>query len=117
MPRPALALAPALALVLALALALAACRSDSKVDPAYSRDIDRICHVERHSGADQDETAARPIIAAEWLGRNLETQAARDFLATVARLDPAAKPAALRAEAKRTGVAGCPTAAAWEQAP
>lgn len=87
----------------------------SELDPAYAADVERVCHVERLSGADQDETQARAVIAAEWLGRHVETQAGRDFLASLVPLAPPEKAARLRAEAARAGLEDCPTAAAWEQ--
>lgn len=114
-----------------LALLLAACQSSDKpADPApatapggataaddYSADVAKICDVERLSGADAEETTARSIIAADWLGRNLTTDRARDLLARVARQGPADKARILREEAKKAGLDGCPTAVAWEKLP
>lgn len=104
-------------------IVLAACQSDKTSGdraPAptdYHADIAKICDVEKLSGADAEETTARSIIAAEWLGRNIKTQEARDFLAKVAQLGAADKAKALRAEAARAGLDACPTASAWETLP
>lgn len=100
-------------MILALAVTLG-CQKRSEPEDHASHDIERICDVERLSGADRDETAARSVIAAEWLGRHIETQEGRDFLASLVPLKPADKAARLRAEAARAGLADCPTAAAWE---
>lgn len=104
------------------ALWLAACQTDSgtgaQKTPQPSElhaDIGRICDVERLSGADAEETTARSIIAAEWLGRNIATQEARDFLAKVATMGAADKAKALRAAAREAGLDACPTALAWER--
>ena len=113
------------AIVIAVAV-LAACQSEKSSDPKtsdpkpaaepseYHADVARICDVEKLSGADAEETTARSIIAAEWLGRNIETQEARDLLAKVATLPAAEKARTLRAEAQSAGLDDCPTAAAWE---
>ena len=107
-------------LLLPIALVVACQSSSSKQDKPdkkaddYTADINKICNVEKLSGAEADETTARTIIAAEWLGRNLTTDRARDFLAEVARVSAADKARKLRAEAKKLGLADCPTAIAWE---
>jgi hypothetical protein len=80
----------------------------------YHADIAKICDVEKLSGAEADETSARSIVAAEWLGRNLTTDQARDLLARLAQLAPEPKAKALRDEAEKAGLEACPTALAWE---
>jgi hypothetical protein len=107
-----------------IAVTLVACQSSKEQPPAsdraepksgYASDIGKICDVEKLSGADAEETTARSIIAAEWLGRNIETDEARDFLARVARVGAADKARLLRDEAARVGAEACPTALAWER--
>ena len=109
------------AAVLLAALALFGCQKkkggEESLDADYAADVARICDVEHLSGAEREESSARSIIAAEWLGRHVKTQAGRDFLASLVPLQPAAKAARLRAEAKRAGLDDCRTAAAWEETP
>lgn len=107
------------ALLLAV-LALFGCQKkkggEESVDADYAADVARICDVEHLSGAEREESSARSVIAAEWLGRHVKTQAGRDFLASLVPLAPAAKAARLRAEARRAGLDDCRTAAAWDEA-
>ena len=91
---------------------LVACQRDvqpaSTDDPAYSRDVDRICHVVERSGARGMELAERTYLTATWLGTNLESPAGRALLAAIQPLDNANKARALEMEATRIGIANCP---------
>jgi hypothetical protein len=85
------------------------------VDAAYARDITNLCNaVTRAPGVD---TATgkndRQIVIAMWLGKVLETQASRDWLAEIQPLQGPEKADALDAEAKRVGLAGCALSAEW----
>jgi len=79
----------------------------------YARDIDRICNADRYSGALAEDEGDRPLIVAQWLGSNLETSRAHEFLVKIQPLGGAAKADALEAEAKRMGVEGCSVAQLW----
>ena|SRR5687768_18462 len=77
-------------------------------DPAYARDVDRICNVVERSGAAGMELAERTYLTATWLGSNLESPAGRALLAGIQPLDDANKARALELEATRIGVTSCP---------
>jgi hypothetical protein len=100
-----------------LFLVLAACQSASESGPsvsvAYKKDVERICDVEKLSGVAERPGENAQLVTAMWLGENLETDQARDFLATLSPLPPAEKANLLRDEAKRAGLAGCALAATW----
>ena len=100
------------------ALALAACHKDSPaappVDPAYRTDISHLCDAESLSGADQQPEGTRQLTIAEWLGPNIHTQPARDFLAGLVSVDGAAKGQKLRDEAKKVGLESCALADTWK---
>lgn len=84
---------------------------------AYARDIRRICFSEQFSGALEQPESARPILVAQWLGANIESDRGRSFLATLARSKPSSKPGVLDKESKRTGLSECPLARTWEKPP
>jgi len=81
----------------------------------YDRDIDRICNVERLSGALDVPEGGRQLAIAQWLPGALETEDAHTFLVKFGRLGPAEKAAALDAEAKKAGLAECPLARSWHK--
>jgi hypothetical protein len=91
---------------------LVACRRDappaSTDDPAYVRDVDRICNVVAWSGAQGMELAERTYLTATWLGSNLESSAGRALLAAIQPLDNANKANALQQEATRVAIPNCP---------
>jgi hypothetical protein len=83
----------------------------TQIDAAYRADVQRICDVLSLSGADQVSPSERTALTAQWLGDNLETEAGVDFMiAFKSAPDPAA---ALRDEASRLGLPGCPLADSW----
>jgi hypothetical protein len=100
------------------ALALAACHKDSPsappVDPAYKTDISHLCDAEALSGADQQPEGARQLAIAEWLGPNIHTQDARNFLGSLTQIQGADKAKALRDEAAKVGLPGCALADTWK---
>jgi hypothetical protein len=96
---------------------LAACQKDSggDFDPAYVRDVERLCNVVEMSGAAGMELADRTYVTATWLGQNLESPAGKALLAAIQPLDAANKAKALETEAGRVGIASCPLAADWKR--
>jgi hypothetical protein len=97
---------------------LAGCQegSDAKPGPsaAYKKDVARICDVETLAGVAERPDENPQFVTAMWLGENLETTEARDFLATLGPLPPAEKANLLRSEARRAGLSGCALAASWK---
>ena len=79
----------------------------------YDRDINRICDVERLSGALEQPEGARQLAIAQWLPGALETEDAHAFLVRIGQARPRHKAAALDAEAKKAGLTDCPLARAW----
>jgi hypothetical protein len=103
---------------LLLFVALAGCQEGASsggpsVSVAYKKDVERICDVEKLAGIADHPGENHQLITAMWLGENLETAEARDFLANLSPMPPADKANALRAEAKRAGLSGCALAATW----
>ena len=80
----------------------------------YAADIGKICDVVRLADADKDP-GARQLTIAMWLGANLETQEARQFLVKIQPYAPGPKADALVAEAKRNGFDDCALAAEWRK--
>jgi hypothetical protein len=103
---------------LLLLVALAACQDGTSSGPAvsvaYKKDVERICDVEKLAGVADHPGENHQLLTAMWLGENLETSEARDFLATLSPMPPAEKANALRDEAKRAGLSGCALAATWK---
>jgi hypothetical protein len=97
------------------------CQSDDKPakpaaaaasdDKTYAADIGRLCDSMSLSGADKMAKLERVAPHSKWLGENLETKAAQEFLIKTAPLKGAARADAYDAEAKRVGLAGCALAA------
>jgi len=83
------------------------------VSQTYRDDIARLCDVVVRSGADQMPPGERALPIASWLGAHLETQEARDYVARIQPLTGEPKAAALDAEARRVGLAGCALSAEW----
>lgn len=78
-----------------------------------ARDLDRICNVIERSGAAQLPEGERVLATTQWLPANIESEAGREFLASIANLDGDAKAAALDEGARKAGLASCPTAELW----
>ena len=99
----------------AVVVAAAACQGGRSggVSSEYAADIHRICNMEELSGALELSVAERPLRSGYWLERNLATPEGRKLAATVFPLPPARKAETLRGEARRAGVAPCPTADSW----
>lgn len=83
------------------------------VDPRYQAEVADICFAEERSGALQQDQSERPMVVAQWLGTRIATQQARDFLASIARAEPAEKVTLLQAESRRVGLASCPLVQSW----
>ena len=105
-------------------LVICACQSDDKPakqpesaaapaadDKTYAEDIGRLCDSMSLSGADKLEKLERVAPHSKWLGENLKTKAAQQFLIKTAPLKGEARAAAYEAEAKRVGLSGCALAA------
>jgi len=117
---------------LCLVLAAAACQSgDAKESPAnttviqlpkpqvtdaYRADITTLCDVVRLSGADQKPKDERWTHIAMFLGPQIKTAEAHDFLVAIQPLNGEAKALALETEAKRVGLANCDLANEWRTA-
>jgi hypothetical protein len=100
-----------------LCLLVVACQKGPTVDKTYQRDIANLCDAERLSGAlDSPEGGRAPMVAA-WLGENIVTQEARDFLARLAGMPGTEKAAALRNEGRRVEIGHCALADTWAPAP
>lgn len=83
------------------------------IDPQYAADIADICFGQERSGALAHEEGQRAMVVAQWLGTRIRTQQGRDFLATIARAEPAQKVTLLQAEARKVGGDECPLAVSW----
>ena len=104
-------------------LVLTACQSDEKTaakpaaapppasDKLYAEDIRKLCDSMALSGADKLEKLERVAPHSKWLGENLKTKAAQQFLISTQPLKGEAKATAFEAEAKRVGLSGCALAA------
>lgn len=79
------------------------------------RDLDRICNVVERAGAQDLPDGEQLMATLSWLPKNIESDAGREFLASIANLQGAAKADALDAGARRVGLPGCPTAELWRQ--
>ena len=112
--------------VLLALLVLSACQSDEKSpakpatapavappsdDKLYAEDIQKLCDSLALSGADKMEKLERVAPHSKWLGENLKTKAAQQFLIKTQPLKGEAKATALEDEAKRVGLSGCALAA------
>ena len=83
------------------------------LDDAYKADIAALCDALQRSGAEEQTGRARQVTVAMWLGPNIKTETAHEFLIAIQPLQGEAKAVALENEAKRSGLAGCPLAAEW----
>jgi hypothetical protein len=80
---------------------------------ALARDLERICNALQRSGADRGEPGTEPLVVAQWLAANVESQAGRDFLARFSRTAARDKAGLLAAEAQRHGLHECPLVTLW----
>jgi hypothetical protein len=85
----------------------------ARVSDAYRADITTLCDVVHLSGADQKPQDERWAIIAMFLGPQIKTDEAREFLVAIQPLQGEAKALALETEAKRVGLAGCALASEW----
>ncbi|HEY4242051.1 MAG TPA: hypothetical protein VGM88_19660 [Kofleriaceae bacterium] len=79
----------------------------------YRDDIAKLCDVMARSGADKLPASDRMVLIAQWLGANLTTAEAHDFLVRIQPLQGEAHAKALESEASRVGLSGCALAALW----
>jgi hypothetical protein len=96
--------------ILVVACFVAACQTGTST---YAQDIARLCDAIRLSGASDKHGQERQLVVAMWLGKNLETPEAHDFLVRIQPLEGSAKASALEDEARRVGHANCPLADLW----
>lgn len=115
--------ATSLAVVL-LALYAAGCQrkqSATDVEAAgwstspIGRDLDRICNVVRYAGVEDRDSGEQLLATLDWLPRNIESEAGRDFLASIANLTGSAKADALDAGALKVGIKDCPISRRWRE--
>ena len=83
------------------------------VSEQYRVDIENLCDVVARSGADKLPAGERAPTIATWLGGNLQTRDAHDYLIRIQPLTGEPKAAALEAEAARVGLAHCALADEW----
>ncbi len=78
------------------------------LDPAYAKDIDRICNAPKYSGtegiADPNE---RIMKMSRWLRENLKTAEGKKLMASFATLAPAEREGVLRGAAEKAGLDSC----------
>ena len=82
---------------------------------AYAADIANLCNVMELSGAKDYPEGQNIVPMAEYLGKNIKTQAAKDFMIRVQPLAGEAHAAALDAEATSVGLSGCALSAVWRR--
>ena len=82
---------------------------------AYAADIANLCNVMELSGAKDYPEGQNIVPMAEFLGANIKTQAAKDFMIRVQPLAGEAHAAALDAEATSVGLSGCALSAVWRR--
>jgi hypothetical protein len=85
----------------------------AQVSDAYRADITTLCDVVHLSGADQKPKDERWPIIAMFLGPQIKTNEAHEFLVAIQPLQGEAKALALETEAKRVGLASCALANEW----
>jgi hypothetical protein len=83
------------------------------VPAAYRADIENLCDAMVRSGATQRPADEHTLVVATWLGSNLQTEEAHQYLVQIQPLTGDAKAAALEAEAQRVGLARCALADVW----
>ena len=106
-----------LLVTLAVLAAAAACqRGSNSVPEKYRADIENICDAEARSGAlaPEQDPNRRAIVVATWLPGHIQTDQGRQFLGSLQKLNGAGKGDALRGEAARVGLSGCPLADTWK---
>jgi hypothetical protein len=89
----------------------------AQVTEGYRADITTLCDVVHLSGADQKPKNERWPIIAMFLGPQIKTDAAHEFLIAIQPLTGEAKALALETEAKRVGLSSCALAAEWRGGP
>jgi hypothetical protein len=95
----------------------AACQSGApSVPPAYVQDIAHLCDSVSLAGATDKQGQERQLLVAMWLGKNLETPQAHEFLVRIQPLDGEPKAKALDDEAHRVGLDHCALASEWRTA-
>ena len=95
------------------ACAVAACQSGTPTTAPYTHDIGKLCDAVRLADAADKGNEEKTLLVAKWLGKNLETPEAHEFLVRIQPLEGSAKADALEAEAKRVGYARCALAEEW----
>ncbi len=83
------------------------------ISPAYREDVDNLCNAVERSGAAAKGDHDRVVMSAQWLGGAIATEEGRSFLVAWNQLPTAARSTALRTEAARAGLIGCPLADDW----
>jgi hypothetical protein len=102
----------ACAAVVAAAL-IAGCKKTPHEESPYASDIRKLCNVMTLSGAGSATERQKPLLTAQWLGANIQTKEAHDFMIKVRELDGEARAKAYEDEAKKVGIDDCPIASEW----
>lgn len=82
-------------------------------EKGYAADVARICDVMTLSGAGAAPEGEQMFTVADWLGRNLETDAGHDFLVAFQQTPDSGKAAMLNAESSKLGLGSCALASSW----
>ncbi|HEY5921318.1 MAG TPA: hypothetical protein VIV11_06590 [Kofleriaceae bacterium] len=88
----------------------------AQVTDGYRADITTLCDVIRLSGADQKPAGERGPMTAVFLGTQIKTPEAHEFIRAIKQLPAEAYAVALDHEAKRVGLAKCELANEWRAA-
>jgi hypothetical protein len=111
--RPMSRIARAAVVAGALSVALFGCKKTPHEDSAYASDIRKLCNVMKLSGADVAKDPQKPLLTAQWLGANIQTKEAHQFMIKIQELDGEARAKAYEDESKKLGIDECPLASEW----
>ena len=107
--------APAHSTTVAEPVAPAAAVAGSWAATPLGRDMDRICNVIERAGVAHLSEGEQAMATIAWLPKNIESEAGREFLASIANLEGNAKADALEQGARRVGLAECALAQLWRE--
>ena len=102
----------ACAAVVAAAL-FAGCKKTPHEESPYAGDIRKLCNVMKLSGADVAKDPQKPLLTAQWLGANIQTKEAHEFMIKIQELEGEQRAKAYEEEAKKVGLDDCPIATEW----
>ncbi len=79
------------------------------------RDLERICNVLTYANVTDKSSRDQLNAILEWLPRNIESEAGRNFLGSIGNLEGNAKADALDSTAIKVGLEDCPLSASWRK--